>query len=383
MAAGFALVLGVLTALLGASGAVAAPAVEVTVGGRPTTLTADRIAAEADVAGDNWGGPGGGVPGGDALSLRKVVELAGGDPARVRGLVLTGTDGRAVELDGGALEEPPPFGTGPAIPPLFWADGDGVHFARSAADGTLEDRIDVAGDGRLTLAVDGGATVAVTATADRRSARTRQTVRFVAEAPDAGEGATFRWRFGDGTTGEGREVRHRFDKTGSYDVTVTVTDGDREGTAEPVSVRVGRGKAKRAADPARSPGTKRTSTAPRSGVDRAPSSAGGDASNPSSTGPSAPPSRRSPGPRASERKAAAADRPAPAAKRPSPPTLRGELLDTSEPAATAAAARTTARPASGEDDALDPTVMSAGGAVVVLLSGAGVEAWRSRRRRIR
>jgi hypothetical protein len=380
VARGIASVLPLLAALLCAAGAVGAPAVEVTVGGRATTLTADRIAAEADVAGDNWGGPGGGVPGGDALSLRKVVELAGGDPALVRALVLTGTDGRAVELDGGALEEPPPFGTGPAIPPLFWADDEGVHFARSAADGTLEDRIDVVGDARLTLAVDGGATVAVTATADRRSARARQPVRFVAEAPDAGEGASFRWQFGDGSTGEGREVRHRFEKTGSYDVTVTVTDGDREGIAEPVTVRVGRAKAKAAEKPA-SPGTKRTPAASSPSVDGAPASSSGGDSSPSSGTPSRRTAGRSAGRQAPERKSRAPEPPAPAPKQ--PPTLRGELLDTSQPAATPTAARAAARPAARDDGALDPTVMSAGGAVVVLLSGAGAEAWRSRRRRPR
>ena len=41
--------------------------------------------------------------------------------------------------------------------------------------------------------------------------------------PD-GSIATFRWDFGDGTSGEGVEVAHRFDRPGTYPVRLTVTD---------------------------------------------------------------------------------------------------------------------------------------------------------------
>src|SRR3712207_8897651 len=34
------------------------------------------------------------------------------------------------------------------------------------------------------------------------------------------------WDFGDGTTGSGASVSHRYDAVGTYDVTLTVTDDD-------------------------------------------------------------------------------------------------------------------------------------------------------------
>jgi PKD repeat protein len=37
-------------------------------------------------------------------------------------------------------------------------------------------------------------------------------------------GLTFEWTFGDGTTGTGAQVTHRYDKSGSFNVTLTVTN---------------------------------------------------------------------------------------------------------------------------------------------------------------
>lgn len=44
--------------------------------------------------------------------------------------------------------------------------------------------------------------------------------------PDGGEIALYEWDFGDGTTGEGVTVTHRFNEAGRYLVTLTVTDDD-------------------------------------------------------------------------------------------------------------------------------------------------------------
>jgi PKD repeat protein len=50
-------------------------------------------------------------------------------------------------------------------------------------------------------------------------------VTFTAEATDPdGTIASFEWEFGDGGTASGRTTAHTYDDSGSYTVTVTVTD---------------------------------------------------------------------------------------------------------------------------------------------------------------
>ena len=52
-------------------------------------------------------------------------------------------------------------------------------------------------------------------------------VSFTAKATDPdpdGTIASFEWEFGDGETATGRTPTHTFAESGSYDVTVTVTD---------------------------------------------------------------------------------------------------------------------------------------------------------------
>jgi PKD repeat protein len=50
---------------------------------------------------------------------------------------------------------------------------------------------------------------------------------------------TFKWNFGDGYTGEGKYVTHRFNSAGTYMVTLTVTDDDgkTDSTSKPIPVQ--------------------------------------------------------------------------------------------------------------------------------------------------
>lgn len=224
---------------LGPSAASAAQ-VDVAIGDRTRTISAAEIRSSGDVAAANWGHAAAGAPAVDALSLRKLVELTDGDLSQVRGIEARGPAGATVSFDGGALDEPPPFGSGPPVPPLVWADDAGVHLARSAPDGTVAERLDVPTGGTLQLTVDGGVPLDVTASAGAARVRRGERVTFTARAPDASGAATYRWEFSDGRTAKGREVGRRATRAGVLEATVTVSDGSRGGTSEPIAVRVGR-----------------------------------------------------------------------------------------------------------------------------------------------
>ena len=70
---------------------------------------------------------------------------------------------------------------------------------------------------------------------------TEAPVRFNASASSDLEGAisTYEWAFGDGTTGRGSQVAHRYDSGGTYRVTLTVTDegGNAANQTRTINVR--------------------------------------------------------------------------------------------------------------------------------------------------
>lgn len=59
----------------------------------------------------------------------------------------------------------------------------------------------------------------------RGPVRATRRVRFMG-VPLAGEITSWRWDFGDGTTGEGRTVQHAFAEPGAYEVRLTASDGE-------------------------------------------------------------------------------------------------------------------------------------------------------------
>ena len=71
----------------------------------------------------------------------------------------------------------------------------------------------------------------------------RRTIAFTSTSqPEPRDGLLHEWDFGDGETGTGANVEHKYDAPGSYDVTLTVGTGDQRDTATAtVEVRDGLG----------------------------------------------------------------------------------------------------------------------------------------------
>jgi NADH-quinone oxidoreductase subunit J len=65
--------------------------------------------------------------------------------------------------------------------------------------------------------------------------QTDLSVQFTAQ--DAGEGASYAWALGDGTIYSGRETTHTYSKSGTYQVTLTVTKANKESTTAAVRFR--------------------------------------------------------------------------------------------------------------------------------------------------
>lgn len=65
----------------------------------------------------------------------------------------------------------------------------------------------------------------------------REPVRFDARFAIGDANATYNWEFGDGSTGQGRLVRHNYSSAGSYDVTLTVTS-DNESSSRTKTIKV-------------------------------------------------------------------------------------------------------------------------------------------------
>ncbi len=66
---------------------------------------------------------------------------------------------------------------------------------------------------------------------------------MVTATPEGATAVKFEWNFGDGETATGKEVTHTYTRTGTFRVTLTVTDSaGRTGSAtEPVKVGVSSG----------------------------------------------------------------------------------------------------------------------------------------------
>jgi PKD repeat protein len=66
----------------------------------------------------------------------------------------------------------------------------------------------------------------VAVTSDKPRAKVGDPQRFTAAASDAdGDALTYRWDFGDGSTGAGAWVEHTYRSAGTYTAVVSVSDG--------------------------------------------------------------------------------------------------------------------------------------------------------------
>jgi len=71
----------------------------------------------------------------------------------------------------------------------------------------------------------------VTTTSDKGRPRVGEPQRFTAAATDPdGNTLTYRWDFGDGSTGAGAMVEHAYRSAGTYTAVVTVSDGSESVT---------------------------------------------------------------------------------------------------------------------------------------------------------
>jgi hypothetical protein len=163
----------------------------------------------------------------------------------------------------------------PDGPPVFWIEGDASHFLRPA-NGTGA-AVRLGGGGPITIRVSRPSELAVRAEASARKVDPGEPVTFTATVSGAptGEPVDVSWYFGDGRSGSGSRVTHRFRRRGTYSVVVgATTSPDEPGADASVTVQVGdpRGGPNRAGG-----GTNRDANAPDSGVGSGPSGAGSGA----------------------------------------------------------------------------------------------------------
>lgn len=72
-----------------------------------------------------------------------------------------------------------------------------------------------------------------------KSGLARQTIHFGVTGPIP-PGTSYSWKFGDGGTGHGAHPRHRFARSGTYRVTLTITSGDGRRRTVTLGVRIRR-----------------------------------------------------------------------------------------------------------------------------------------------
>jgi hypothetical protein len=331
-----------------------------------------------------------------ALSVRKLVTLAGASPDALTFVTIKRPNGSLAMLGRGDLTDPSPFPDGP---PIVWMDAGGTRYLRplrGPEDVNGADNVDITGDD-LEVRVHTGPLLVVRATADRRDVRARTTVHFAAEVvTGAGQGLRWSWRFGDGASATGQAVAHAFTAPGVYEAVVTVDGSDDSGGASaPLRVRVGAppkapgetggGSGERDRAPAQGPadapkdskGGGSTTPAPAARAPNAPAPAAPAPAPAPATSPApAPSAAPAPAPRPRARPAPARRRrtttPRP---RPGGRVVRGTLVAASVPASlpgatpNAAAAQAAAR--RGTDPKRAPLAPAAGILVAIALVGLG------------
>jgi hypothetical protein len=131
---------------------------------------------------------------------------------------------------------------------IVWVGGDhSIHFLRPLKKGDKKDKnaTDVFKlDPGKPLVVQGrtGNVLVVTLKASTTQAEKGQEITFsaVVTGQKKNEKLTYTWRFGDGTSGDGQNVKHSYDSTGRYNVFVSVTgSGDSAGSSDEIRITIG------------------------------------------------------------------------------------------------------------------------------------------------
>jgi len=233
----------------------AAPAraadVVVSVGGAERRVGEAALRAAADVpAGTvvlrSEPGPGEVIAHPPAVSLPRVLELAGVDPRALAFVAVGRPNGTVAAIRAGDLA---------AAPPLVWLDADSVRFYRPPRDGAdlnAADNFATAGDD-LAVRVRQGALLGVEVRVRPERPGAGERVRRGAQVTGAPAGSAIavRWRFGDGAEATGAAASHRWRRSGTYAVVVSAEgDDDSAGASPPVLVQVGeRRRPERGEDP--------------------------------------------------------------------------------------------------------------------------------------
>ncbi|MFL5863455.1 MAG: PKD domain-containing protein [Solirubrobacteraceae bacterium] len=203
-----------------------------------------------------------------AISVSKLLTLAGVDPATVNHTELARLGGGATSLNTADLTDPADhFLDG--LAPIFWINGAETDYTRplrSAADTNGDDQIVASNGAPLDLYIYSGPVLEVKVRAVPTKAAVNQRVTFTARVANATphDGTlTYTWDFQDGTAATGATATHRYAAAGRWHATVTVQGdaNDSGGVSEPVAVTVG--SVPKGAGPGQSGGTKH-STHPRS-----------------------------------------------------------------------------------------------------------------------
>ncbi|WP_135302752.1 PKD domain-containing protein [Haloarcula amylovorans] len=127
-----------------------------------------------------------------------------------------------------------------------WDVGDDGSFEAQTTQPTFERTFDTAGEKTVAVVVEdangrqseANATVTVGSAQEVEavvespaSARVGDAVQFDGRNSTASQSATYQWAFGDGATATGPAPTHAYGSAGTYDVTLTVTDGTQSDTA--------------------------------------------------------------------------------------------------------------------------------------------------------
>lgn len=169
-------------------------------------------------------------------SLGRVLEAAGIDPERSGSLVIAGTSGRVeVSRDDATGETRFPDG-----PPVFYLENGDARFLLPGRE--AGEPAEIASGGPMTVQVAALSGLRVSAKASPRDAKVNEPVSFTATVSGAEEGERIElsWSFDDGRSGKGRELTHRFRKSGTYAVSVEARrSGDLPAADDTVTVEVG------------------------------------------------------------------------------------------------------------------------------------------------
>lgn len=222
-------------------------------GAATQTVTSAELCAVADVFNTTYQTRG--IPGSantqdtpqvqQGTSIRALLSSIGVDPDTVQFVDLPRADGTWTTLSGGDLAATSDFAQG--LLPVFVVNGNHIDYYRplyaNPNDMNAADHVQSVEEGQLSVGVHAGPLLSVTASASATKVTTDAPVTFTAAvAGGTADSPPYRysWVFGDGSTGTGRSVRHRFAAVGSFEAQATVSGADSSGGVSPqVQITVG------------------------------------------------------------------------------------------------------------------------------------------------